>query len=89
MRTPGLRDPVAKRLYRLLDKRFYPRDELVFDLHEPAFEKVRVSNGYNTAQIKRALLGGVRELEELWDNRLHPRLKDLLFLHESVSPEKT
>lgn len=64
-----LNDPVAKRLYRLLDKRFYRADRLVLDLHDLAVHKVRLSEKYNTAQIKRALLNGIRELEQLWDLR--------------------
>lgn len=64
-----LEDPVAKRLYRFLDKRFYHRDRLVFDLGELAFNKVRVSPNYNTAQVKRALMAGIRELEALWELR--------------------
>lgn len=64
-----LEDPVAKRLYRFLDKRFYHRDRLVFDLEELAFNKVRLSQNYNTAQVKRALAAGVRELEVLWELR--------------------
>lgn len=64
-----LNDPVAKRLYRLLDKRFYRADRLVLDLHDLAVHKVRLSEKYNTAQIKRALLNGIRELELLWDLR--------------------
>ncbi|MFM9963578.1 MAG: replication initiator protein A [Planctomycetaceae bacterium] len=67
-----LTDPVAKRLYRLLDKRFYHGDEVTFDLDDLAFRKVRVSENYNTAQIKRALANGIRELEELWDLRPLP-----------------
>ncbi len=64
-----LEDPVAKRLYRLLDKRFYRRDEVVLDLHELAFNKVRVGQNYDTAQVKRALMTGIRELEALWELR--------------------
>jgi hypothetical protein len=64
-----LADPVAKRLYRLLDKRFYHRDRVVFDLEDLAFNKVRVSRGYNAAQTKRALMNGIRELEALWELR--------------------
>jgi hypothetical protein len=67
-----LEDPVAKRLYRFLDKRFYREEKLAFDLHELAFNKVRVSRGYNTAQVKRALQNGVRELEAMWDLRPLP-----------------
>lgn len=65
-----LSDPVAKRLYRLLDKRFYNSPEVVFDLKELAVRKVRLSDNYDTAQIKRALAGGIRELEAVWE--LHP-----------------
>ncbi|QEG37706.1 replication initiator protein A [Bythopirellula goksoeyrii] len=64
-----LKDPVAKRLYRFLDKRFYRSDRLTLDLHELAYDKVRVSRNYNTAQTKRALMKGIRELEALWDLR--------------------
>lgn len=67
-----LSDPVAKRLYRLLDKRFYHGDEVVMDLHQLAFQKIRVSDRYNTAQIKRALANGIRELEALWELRPLP-----------------
>lgn len=65
-----LQDPVAKRLYRLLDKRFYHSPEVVFDLKELAVRKVRLSDNYDTAQMKRALVGGIRELEAVWE--LHP-----------------
>ena len=67
-----LTDPVAKRLYRLLDKRFYHGDEVVFDLHDLAVRKVRVSPNYNTAQLKRALTKGIQELESLWELRSLP-----------------
>ena len=67
-----LTSPVAKRLYRLLDKRFFYGDEVVFDLHQLAHRKIRLSDRYNTAQIKRALLVGIRELEVLWDLRPLP-----------------
>lgn len=68
----SLKDPVAKRLYRFLDKRFYRGDSVVIDLHELAFNKVRVSRSYNTAQIKRALAKGIKELEEVWQLRPNP-----------------
>lgn len=67
-----LSDPVAKRLYRLLDKRFYHGDEVKFDLHELAFHRIRMSETYNTGQIKRALANGIRELEALWELRRLP-----------------
>ena len=65
----SLKDPVAKRLYRFLDKRFYRQDEVVVDLHELAFNKVRLSRNYNTAQVKRALMKGISELEAMWELR--------------------
>lgn len=64
-----LKDPVAKRLYRFLDKRFYRGERVEMDLHELAFNKLRVSQSYNTAQIKRALSKGIKELEEVWQLR--------------------
>lgn len=67
-----LKDPVAKRLYRFLDKRFYHADRLTIDLKELAFQKVRMSPNYNTAQAKRALMKGIRELEHLWELRPMP-----------------
>ena len=59
--------PVAKRLYRFLDKRFYHGHRVEIDLRELAFRKLRLAGDYNTAQIKRTLLKGIQELEQLWD----------------------
>ncbi|MCB0325190.1 MAG: replication initiator protein A, partial [Bdellovibrionales bacterium] len=70
-----LKDPVAKRLYRFLDKRFYHSDRLVLDLNELAFNKVRVSPNYTAAQAKRALMKGIRELEHIWELRPMPAEK--------------
>jgi len=70
-----LSDPVAKRLYRLLDKRFYHGEEVVFDLHELATHKVRLSDNYDAGQIKRALAKGIRELETNWELRPLPAHK--------------
>ncbi len=67
-----LKDPVAKRLYRLLDKRFYHDHDVVFDLQDLAVRKIRLSPNYNTAQIKRALAKGIRELETVWELRQLP-----------------
>ena len=67
-----LENPVAKRLYRFLDKRFYHGGEVAIDLHELAFRKLRLSDSYNTAQVKRVLLKGVSELESLWELRSAP-----------------
>jgi Replication initiator protein A len=75
-----LEDPVAKRLYRFLDKRFYREEKLALDLHELAYNKVRVSRGYNTAQVKRSLQNGIRELEALWELRPLPPEKRFIKL---------
>ena len=65
-----LKSPVAKRLYRFLDKRFYHTDQFSIPLDELAFGKVRISSNGNRAQVKRTLMKGIRELEQLWDLRV-------------------
>ncbi len=67
-----LESPVAKRLYRFLDKRFYHRGAVEIDLHELANRKIRLSANYNVAQMKRALLKGIEELQSKWDLRSLP-----------------
>ena len=63
--------PVAKRLYRFLDKRFYYGDRVEIDLRELSQRKVRFAANYTSAQMKRALQKGIEELESVWD--LKPR----------------
>ena len=67
-----LESPVAKRLYRFLDKRFYYGNRIEIDLRELAIQKVRLSDQYNVAQMKRVLLKGIAELEECWDLKRLP-----------------
>lgn len=62
-----LESSVAKRLYRFLDKRFYHGNRVEIDLRELAVQKVRLSDQYNVAQMKRLLLKGIAELEERWE----------------------
>lgn len=76
----SLESAVAKRLYRFLDKRFYYSDHLVLDLWEVAHHKIRLSREYNVAQLKRALMKGIAELESVWD--LKPLPSDKRFLKE-------
>jgi len=64
-----LESPVAKRLYRFLDKRFYHGNRVEIDLQELAVQKVRLSSRYTISQWKRELLKGISELEECWDLR--------------------
>jgi hypothetical protein len=59
-----LRSPIAKRLYRLLDKRFYHKDRWTFDLRELACEHVGISRNYDVGQMKRKLRPAIAELEE-------------------------
>ena len=40
---------------------------MTFDLRELAVRKVRLADNYDTAQIKRALDNGIRELEAVWE----------------------
>ena len=72
-----LTSPVAKRLYRFLDKRFYHSNRVEIDLQELGFRKVRLTANYNTAQMKRTLLKGIEELEHVWE--VKPRLPEERF----------
>jgi plasmid replication initiation protein len=60
-----LNSPVAKRLYRLLDKRFYHRSRWEFELRELACEHVGLSRGYDAAGLKRKLRPAIAELESV------------------------
>lgn len=60
----GLESPVAKRLYRLLDKRFYHKREWTFDLRTFCCEHVGLSRSYDAAGLKRKLRPAIGELVE-------------------------
>ena len=60
-----LQSPVTKRLYRLLDKRFYHKPCWRFDLRELACEHVGLSRNYDTGQLKRKLRPAIEELEAI------------------------
>ena len=66
----SLKDPVAKRLYRFLDKRFYRGDSVVIDLARAGFQQESGSAGRT---IRHRLSGrspkGIKELEEVWQLR--------------------
>lgn len=55
--------PTSRRLFRFLDKRFYQRPRMSFDLRNLACEHVGLSREYHNGEIKRRLLPAVRELE--------------------------
>lgn len=58
---------VSKRMYRFLDKRFYLRHKLTFDLDVFAYEKIGLTRGgtSDTAQVKRRLRKALEELEAI------------------------
>ena len=59
-----LNSPIAKRLYRFLDKRFHHKTMWEFNLRELAHEHIGLSRSYDTGQLKRKLLPAIVELEE-------------------------
>ncbi len=60
-----LRLPTTKRMYRFLDKRFYRRGRLDFDLRTLACEHIGLSRSYAPTELKRRLKPALEELEQL------------------------
>ena len=60
-----LRLPTTKRMFRFLDKRFYRRDRLDFDLKTLACEHIGMSRSYKPTELKRRLRPAIEELESL------------------------
>jgi hypothetical protein len=60
----SLDSAIAKRLYRFLDKRFFHRPRWEFNLKEVSWEHIGLSRNYDAANLKRALLPAIRELEQ-------------------------
>jgi hypothetical protein len=60
----GLRLPTTKRMFRFLDKRFYRRERLDFDLRSLACEHIGLSRSYKPTELKRRLKPAIDELEE-------------------------
>ena len=61
----GLRLPTTKRMFRFLDKRFYRRSRLEFDLRTLACEHIGLSRSYAPTELKRRLKPALEELEQL------------------------
>lgn len=59
-----LESAISKRMYRFLDKRFYHRQRLEFDLRTFACEHIGLSKNYHNGELKRVLSPAIRELEE-------------------------
>lgn len=60
-----LRLPTTKRMFRFLDKRFYRRERLDFDLKTLACEHIGMSRSYAPTELKRRLRPAIEELEQL------------------------
>ncbi|MGE3818774.1 MAG: replication initiator protein A [Isosphaeraceae bacterium] len=60
-----LRLPTTKRMFRFLDKRFYRRVRLDFDLRTLACEHIGMSRSYAPTELKRRLKPALDELEQL------------------------
>jgi len=60
-----LRLPTTKRMFRFLDKRFYRRARLDFDLRTLACEHIGMSRSYAPTELKRRLRPALEELEQL------------------------
>ncbi len=61
----ALKSAISKQLYRFLDKRFYVRRDLTFDLRELAHERIGMSRKYAPWKIKQELQPALDELEEV------------------------
>ena len=59
----GLESAVSKRMYRFLDKRFYHRQRLEFELRTFACEHIGLSKNYHNGELKRVLSPAIAELE--------------------------
>jgi hypothetical protein len=59
-----LRLPTTKRMFRFLDKRFYRRSRLDFDLRTMACEHIGMSRSYAPTELKRRLKPALEELEQ-------------------------
>jgi hypothetical protein len=60
----SLKLPTTKRMYRFLDKRFYRRERLEFDLKTFAYNHIGLSKIYAPTELKRKLRPALVELEE-------------------------
>ena len=61
----NLKLAAAKQMYRFLDKRFYKKACLEFDLREFATEHIGLGRRYDNHGLKRKLLPALKELEDI------------------------
>jgi hypothetical protein len=78
----SLRTAISKRIYRFLDKKFYRRNMIEFELREFALERIGLSRSYagNAGKIKEKLQGALEELEA--KGFLEPLAKDVRYRRE-------
>ncbi|HMO19188.1 MAG TPA: replication initiator protein A [Oligoflexia bacterium] len=74
----SLKSSISKRMYRFLDKRFYHRSNLDFDLSTFAYEHIGVSRQSPLAEVKRLFSKPILELENI--GFIKPLPKDERFL---------
>lgn len=78
----SLKSSVAKRLYRFLDKRMYQRGRWEFDLRHLCCDKLGMSRNGHTGELKRILLSGLSELENV--GIIYPRSFEKRFVKEKA-----
>ncbi len=61
----NLKLAVSKQMYRFLDKRFWHKSKLEFDLRPFATEHIGLSRRYDAHEIKRKLTPAIRELQSI------------------------
>lgn len=61
----SLKLAVSKQMYRFLDKRFWHKGQLEFDLRQFAMEHIGLSRRYDTHEIKRKLAPAIKELRTI------------------------
>lgn len=86
----ALRDSIAKRMFRFLDKRFYNREMLSFDLATFAYEKIGMKRTYALNNVKQKFKAAIAELvavgflKELDDKQRYRKRKagewDIIFV---------
>lgn len=95
----SLKLAVSKQMYRFLDKRFWHKSQLEFDLRQFATEHIGLSRRYDAHEIKRKLTPAIQELQAigfLADSpvkatfrRTTPGKWQIVLRKSSKGPEKT
>lgn len=62
----ALKTPIAKRLYRYLDKHFYRKAKVSSELKEFARSKLGYLGDYDNDRLRSLLEPGIKELEQTW-----------------------